>query len=94
MSAIVPDQNSTAEDEADVMRRARAALVARLAQVVDISSLVEGEEGGGDRDFEFSLDVPTREFHVASQRISDVECDINEEFGVWVRVLAIPVGRR
>lgn len=94
MSAIVPNQNATAEDDADVMRRARAALVARLAQVVDISSLVEGEGGDGDRDFDFYLNVPTREFHVATQRIGDVELDINEEFGVWVRVFAIPVGRR
>ncbi|MEA2664671.1 MAG: hypothetical protein QOI11_1615 [Candidatus Eremiobacteraeota bacterium] len=93
MSAIVPNQNSTAEDDADVMRKARAALVARLARVVDISSLVEGEEGDGDRDFDFYLNVPTRELHVATQRISDVECDINEEFGVWVRVFAIPVGK-
>jgi hypothetical protein len=92
MSAIVPNQNSSAEDDADVMRKARAALVARLARVVDISSLVEGEEGDGDRDFDFYLNVPTRELHVATQRISDVECDINEEFGVRVRVFAIPVG--
>lgn len=94
MSAIVPSQNSTAEEEADVKRKARAALLARLAHVVDISTLVEGEEGDGDRDFDYYLNVPTREFHVATQRIGDIECDINEEFGVWVRVFAIPVGRR
>ena len=94
MSSIVPNQNSTAEDEAEVKRKARVALVERLAQVVDISSLVEGEEGDGDRDFDFYLNVPTREFHMATQRISDVSCDINQEFGVWVRVFAIPVGTR
>lgn len=94
MSATVSNEDPASADDADVMRKARAALIARLGQVVDISTLTVGEGGDGDRDFDYSLNVPTREFHVATQRIGDIECDINEEFGVWVRVLAIPVGRR
>ncbi len=90
MSSIVPNRSSTAEDDAEVVRKARAALVARLVHVVDLTTLTEGDEGDGDRDFDYYVNVPTHALHEVAQRIADVEYDINLEFGVWIRVFAIP----
>ena len=86
MSTIVPNPKS-AEAEAEVVRKAKAALVARLTHFVDLTTLSEAS----DDEFDYRVNVPTRELHQVTQRISEVEYDVNQEFGVWVRIFAIPV---
>lgn len=88
MSAIVANQYSTPKDDPDIVSRARTALILRLANIVDLSTLTEGD----DR-FDYYVNVPAREYHELSQRVGNVEFDINLEFGVWVRVFVVPVGK-
>jgi hypothetical protein len=88
MSAIVPNQNSLVAEDPEVIRQARAALIARLANVVDLTTLA-----AGDDEFDYYVNVPASQYHELSQRIGDVEYDINIEFGVWVRAFPIPVSK-
>jgi hypothetical protein len=87
LHAIVASQYSTPKDDPDVVRRARTALILRLANVVDLSTVTEGDDY-----FDYYVNVPAPEYHELSQRIGNVEFDVNLEFGVWVRMFAIPVG--
>jgi hypothetical protein len=66
--------------------KARTALFAALADVVDLSTLEDGDD-----EFDYFVDVPLVRFGEIADRIAEIVCDVNVRFGVWVRVL--PIGR-
>ena len=75
----------TAREERRAKERAKTALIAALAPLVNLSTLTEGEHG-----FDYCVDVPVHGFFELGNRITEIEVDINERFGVWARVLPLP----
>jgi hypothetical protein len=75
----------TAREERRAKERAKTALIAALAPLVDLSTLTEGEHG-----FDYCVDTPVRGCFELDHRITEIELDINERFGVSARVLTIP----
>jgi hypothetical protein len=75
----------TVREERRAKDRAKTALIAALAPLVDLSTLRDGEHG-----FDYCLDVPVQGYHELTDRIGDIQYDINARFGVWARVWALP----
>ncbi len=75
----------TAREERRAKERAKIALIAALAPLVDLSTLTEGEHG-----FDYFVDIPVQGCNELGHRIVEIEYDINARFGVWARVLPVP----
>lgn len=79
------EREMTVREERRAKEKAKIALIAALAPVVDLSTLTDGEHG-----FDYCVDVPQQGFAQLIDRISEIEMDIREKFGVWARVWALP----
>jgi len=72
-------------DDAEVEHKdALAAYFSALSKIVDLGTLE-----GGARGFDFYVKVPAHEMHEKTQRIVDIEFDIDGRFGVHFRTYAI-----
>jgi hypothetical protein len=45
----------------------------------------------GDDEEDFFVPIPSHELHEVSQRVSDLEFEVQERFGVGISVLPIPM---
>jgi len=79
------DRPMTVREERRAKERAKTALIAALAPLVDLSTLAEGERG-----FDYCVDVPVQGCVQLDHRITEIEVDIRERFGVWARVMTLP----
>ena len=68
--------------------RATAAYVARLKDIVDITTLTTGIHG-----FDYAVTVSHAEKPALLPLLSDLTFDIEAEFGVTIRTLAVARGR-
>lgn len=75
----------TDEEVERATQKAKTALVAALAHIVDLGTLRDG-----DSEFAYFVNVPASDIDEITQRIAEAEYDVNAQFGVWVRVLPIP----
>ncbi len=86
---IIPTERREIADEleklGETMRKATAALIVGLARIVDIATLTEGDD-----EFDYFVQVPSGELYELGKRVSDLECDIQDRFGIKVTVLPIP----
>ena len=85
MTNAEPDRPMTAREERRAKERAKTALIAAIAPLVDLSTLTEGEHG-----FDYCVDVPVDGCGKLDHRITEIEVDIRERFGVWARVMPLP----
>jgi hypothetical protein len=76
----------TGRQERRMKKRAEIAFIAALSKIADLSGLTEGDD-----EFDFFIEIPPGQgLHEFSQRLTDVEMEIRDRFGV--RVSALPVG--
>jgi hypothetical protein len=69
-----------------VLAPATAFFVSNLASIVDVSQLSQGDD-----EQDFFVPVPANRLHEVSQRIADLEFEVQERFGVGISVLPIPM---
>ncbi len=69
-----------------VLRPATAFFLARLARIVDVANLSEGDE-----EFDYFVPAPAAQLHEVGQRIADLELAVQERFGVGISAIPIPV---
>ena len=69
-----------------VLVPATAFFISKLARIVDVSKLSRGDD-----EEDFFVPVPAGQLHEVSQRIADLEFEVQERFNVGIRVLPIPV---
>jgi len=65
---------------------ATAYFVSRLARIADVSQLARGD----DED-DYFVPVPATRLHEVSLRVAQLTFEVQERFGVGIRVLPIPV---
>jgi hypothetical protein len=82
---MVAERTMTVDEIEKATAKAKTALVAALAHVVDLATLKDG-----DGEFAYFVDIPADRAHELTQRISDIEYHVNAEYDVWVRVLPVP----
>lgn len=83
------EENDISEDVAHALRKVGPATVffiSNLARIVDISKLAIGDD-----EEDFFVPIPSHELHEVSQRVSDLEFEVQERFGVGISVLPIPM---
>jgi len=68
-----------------VLTPATAFFISSLARIVDVSQLSKGDD-----EEDFFVPVPSNRLHEVSQRIADLEFEVQERFSVGIRVLPIP----
>jgi hypothetical protein len=77
------------EDAERVLQKVAPATVffiSSLARLVDISKLAVGDD-----EQDFFVPIPSHELHEVSQRVADLEFEVQERFGVGISVLPIPM---
>ncbi|MDB5072047.1 MAG: hypothetical protein JWM87_3158 [Candidatus Eremiobacteraeota bacterium] len=60
--------------------------ISNLARIVDISKLAIGDD-----EEDFFVPIPSHDLHEVSQRVADLEFEVQERFSVGIRVLPIPM---
>ena len=82
---------NVSEDVAQAIKAivpASAFFISALARIVDVSAL-----SNGDDEEDYFVPVPADRLHDVSLRIAELEFEVQERFGVGIRVLPIPVER-
>jgi hypothetical protein len=69
-----------------VIAPANAFFLSRLARIVDITKLSEG-----DAEYDYFVRVPAGELHKLDQRIEELRFDVEERFGVRITIMPIAV---
>ena len=80
-----------AEDEAEaamIARRAEAFFLARLAKLVGNKTAPTA----GDDEFDFFVRLPVSRLHEVSPKISDLQLEVQERFGISLSAMVIPIG--
>ncbi len=86
---IIPTERREVAEEMDklseAMRRATVACIAGLREIVDLATLTVGDD-----EYDYFVQIPTADLYEIGQRVSNLECDVQERFGIKVTVLPIP----
>lgn len=77
-------ESAASRVEWSTLKEAFAAYVAALANLVDLRTLRVGDHG-----FDWNVDVPANRMHDVTQRIVDIEYDIEERFQVRFHTFAV-----
>lgn len=86
MSATIPEASPDAEKTRREIRAAEAFFVVGIARIVgDVSGLMAGADG-----FDYFVPVPASRLHEMSPRISDLQLDVQERFGISLTAMPIP----
>ena len=85
MTETERERPMTVREERRAKERAKTALIAALAPIVDLSTLTEGEHY-----FDYCVDVPVQGYYELTNRIDEIQSDIDAKFGVRARVWARP----
>jgi hypothetical protein len=83
------NETEISDDVQQALRKVAPATVffiSNLARIVDISKLAIGDD-----EEDFFVPIPSHELHEVSQRVADLEFEVQERFGVGIRVLPIPM---
>ena len=81
--AEIAEQVEAAEE---VRKDAEAAYFASLSQIVDLRTLQGGRHG-----YDFEVEASAAQLHELTQRIVDLEYDINDKLGVHFRTYVVAV---
>ncbi|MBV8368761.1 MAG: hypothetical protein JO036_07465 [Candidatus Eremiobacteraeota bacterium] len=65
---------------------ATAFFMRNLASIVDVTELSEGDD-----EYDYFIRVPADRLHEMDQRIVDLACTVQEQFGVTITIMPIPV---
>ena len=86
---IYTEESEMSEEVARAVKKLAPATVffiSNLARIVDISKLAIGDD-----EEDFFVPIPSHELHEVSQRVADLEFEVQERFGVGISVLPIPM---
>jgi hypothetical protein len=84
---IVPDDPRAVEMAAERLRPANAFFLARLARLVDISTLTVGDD-----EFDYFIRVPSDRLNAFNEQITDLQLEVLQRYHVGISAFAIPAG--
>jgi hypothetical protein len=79
-----PEAAAEVEEKSALLALATVAYIARLKEIVDISTLATGSH-----EFTYAVTVPQNEKLSLLPRLADLTMDIEDEFGVKITTLAV-----
>lgn len=86
MSAAIPEVTADVAKARQAIRPAEAFFLARLANIVgDMSGLTPGDE-----EFDYFIPIPVSRLHELSPRISDLQLEVQERFGIGLSAMPVP----